>query len=52
MKKIALIFILSICFADTKIGWGNSDDIFMQLDESQDIQVELEKKQRSFSKRK
>ncbi len=48
MKKIALIVILSICFADTKIGWVDSENIFNQLDESQDAQVELEKKQRSL----
>ena len=48
MKKIVLLLILSVCFAETKIGWVDSQYIFNQLDETREAQVELEKKQRSL----
>ena len=47
MKKIILI-ILSLTFAETNIGWVDSQYIFNQLDEARQAQVELEKKQRSL----
>ena len=48
MKKIVLLLILSVSFAETKIGWVDSQYIFNQLDETREAQVELEKKQRSL----
>jgi len=47
MKKIILI-ILSLSFAETNIGWVDSQYIFNQLEEARQEQVELEKKQRSL----
>ena len=47
MKKI-LLLILSICFAETNIGWVDSQYIFNQLEETREAQVEIEKKQRSL----
>ena len=47
MKKIILIA-MSLIFADTNIGWVDSQYIFNQLEESRQAQVELEKKQRSL----
>ena len=47
MKKIILIA-LSLIFAETNIGWVDSQYIFNQLEESRQAQVELEKKQRSL----
>ena len=47
MKKIILIM-LSLIFAETNIGWVDSQYIFNQLEEARQAQVELEKKQRSL----
>ena len=47
MKKIILI-IVSLTFAETTIGWVDSQYIFNQLEEARQAQVELEKKQRSL----
>ena len=47
MKKI-LLLILSVSFAETNIGWVDSQYIFNQLDETREAQVEIEKKQRSL----
>ena len=47
MKKI-LLLILSVCFAETNIGWVDSQYIFNQLEETREAQVEIEKKQRSL----
>ena len=47
MKKI-LLLILSVSFAETNIGWVDSQYIFNQLEETREAQVEIEKKQRSL----
>mgnify|MGYP001205928738 FL=1 len=48
MKIIIATIILSLCLAETKIGWVDSQYIFNQLEETREAQVELEKKQRSL----
>ena len=48
MKVIITIIMLSLCLAETKIGWVDSQYIFNQLEETREAQVELEKKQRSL----
>ena len=48
MKKIILLFVLSLSLSETKIGWVDSQYIFNQLDETREAQVDLEKKQRSL----
>ncbi len=49
MRKIIIIITVAcFCFSETNIGWVDSQNIFNQLDETRDAQVELEKKQRSL----
>ena len=46
--KIIILIIVSLTFAETAIGWVDSQYIFNQLEEARQAQVELEKKQRSL----
>ena len=52
MRKIIILSILCFCFTETAVGWVDSQNIFNQLDETRDAQVELEKKQRNNTSQK
>ena len=46
--KIIILIIVSLTFAETSIGCHDSQNIFNQLEEARQAQVEIEKKQRSL----
>lgn len=45
MNKIITLLIISFCFAETNIGWVDSQYIFNQLEETREAQVQIEKRQ-------
>ena len=45
-KLIIAVFLLSVSFSDTKIGYIDSQVIMTQYEDVQQVQVELEKEQK------